>query len=223
MSYSEGPTRTFPNNAALTKGTRVTLSSGNLAAADANTVEFGTMEYRALSTDELGTVRLRNSSGTRLMVANAAISSGGRVYAAASGKVAPTGTLSRGVALEAATADGDVIEVLPDDGTTLFNSATESVAAAGSAQGDATALVAGRLNTVSGADNTKGVVLPAAATLPVLVYNEHASNGLKVYPASGDDINDGTANAAVTIEGKTLAWFIPIDSSTWAATFTANS
>ncbi len=27
------------------------------------------------------------------------------------------------------------------------------------------------------------------------VYNEHATNGLKIYPPTGGDINDGTANA----------------------------
>lgn len=99
-----------------------------------------------------------------------------------------------------------------------------SAAAAGSAQGDATALVAGAINSISGADGTKGVVLPAAvAGLGCRVYNEHATNGLKVYPASGDDINDGTANAAVTIEGKTLAIFEAVDAATWAAIYTANS
>lgn len=98
-----------------------------------------------------------------------------------------------------------------------------SVAAAGSAQGDATALTA-MVNTISAADGTKGVKLPAAeAGKRVLVYNEHASNGLKVYPATGDDINDGTADAAVTIEGKTLAIFEALDATTWAAIFTANT
>jgi hypothetical protein len=113
---------------------------------------------------------------------------------------------------------------MPDAYTTPNYAAPVSVAAAGSAQGDATALTRGALNTVSGADGTKGVILPeAVAGSRVRVYNEHATNGLKVYPASGDDINDGTANAAITIEGKTLAWFEAIDASTWGAMFTANS
>lgn len=99
-----------------------------------------------------------------------------------------------------------------------------SVAAAGSAQGSAASLTGGVLNTVSGADGTKGVVLPsAAAGSLVRVYNEHASNGLKIWPASGDDINDGTQDASITIEGKTLAIFEAIDATTWAAIFTANS
>ena len=98
-----------------------------------------------------------------------------------------------------------------------------TIAAAGSEQGDAQAIV-NQITHVSAADGTKGVVLPAAAAgLLAYVYNLHASNGLKVYPASGDDINDGTTDAAVTIEGKTLAVFVALDSTTWAATFTANT
>jgi len=37
------------------------------------------------------------------------------------------------------------------------------------------------------------------------------------------DINDGTGDAAVTIEGKTLAIFECVDGTTWAAIYTANS
>jgi len=44
-----------------------------------------------------------------------------------------------------------------------------------------------------------------------------------VYPHSGGDINDGTGDAAVTIEGKTLAIFECVDGTTWAAIYTANS
>lgn len=99
-----------------------------------------------------------------------------------------------------------------------------SVAATGSTQSDAASLTRDCLNTVSAADGTKGVVLPAAvAGLTARVYNEHATNGLKVYPATGDDVNDGTTNAAVTIEGKTLAIFEAIDATTWAAIYTANT
>lgn len=98
-----------------------------------------------------------------------------------------------------------------------------TVAATGSTQGGATDLTY-HITYVTGADDAKGVVLPAAsAGVERQVYNTHATSGLKVYPASGDDINDGSSNAAVTIEGKTLARFIALDNTTWAATYTANS
>lgn len=102
--------------------------------------------------------------------------------------------------------------------------AAVAVTPAGSAQGDAGSLVAGCLNTVTGADGTKGVVLPVPAAGDVVrVYSATATNGLKVYPHSGGDINDGSADAAVTIEGKTMAIFESVDGTTWAAMFTANS
>lgn len=98
-----------------------------------------------------------------------------------------------------------------------------TLAAAGSAQGDAAAIV-NQITYVSGADGTVGVRLPAATAGRVhFIYNLHATNGLKVYPASGDDINDGSADAAVTIEGKTLMLAVALDTATWGAIFTANS
>lgn len=98
-----------------------------------------------------------------------------------------------------------------------------TIAAAGSVQGDATA-IANTISVVTGADGTKGVILPAAtAGLVYIVYSSTATNGLKIYPASGDDINDGSADAAITIEGKTAAIFIAVDTATWTAIYTANS
>lgn len=98
-----------------------------------------------------------------------------------------------------------------------------TVAATGSVQGDAASLT-NETTYVSAADGTKGVVLPAAtAGKRRYVYNTHATSGLKIYPASGDDINDGSADAAVTIEGKTLAIFHALDSDTWAALYTVNT
>lgn len=98
-----------------------------------------------------------------------------------------------------------------------------TIAAAGSDQAGATAIAA-RITQVTGADSSAGVRLPGAKPgLEFFVYNTEATAGLKVYPASGDDINDGAADAAVTIEGKTLAVFVAVDTSTWGAVYTANS
>lgn len=220
MSYTEGPTRTFSvSSLSAAKGLRLVLSAGVLVAAGATSLALGVAEFKILSTDESAVLRMR-TSGSIPMIANGAITAGANVYAAASGKVGSTGAIIEGVALTAASADGDLIEVLP---VGALSSATTSVAATGSAQGDAAALSIG-LNTVSAADGTKGVVLPTAyAGARVQVYNEHASNGLKIYPATGADVNDGTANAAITIEGKTLATFVALDTTTWAAQYTVNT
>lgn len=218
--YVETPTRTFLAGGALSQYRRVTLSAGVLAYADASTKGIGTLENPVFAANAAVAVRLVNAQGTKKMVAAGAFSLGALVYAAANGKVDDIGFVLEGMALEAAGADGDVVEVLP-----LQNgpSNVQSVAAAGSAQGDAATLTAG-FNTVSAADGTKGVILPAAvAGMVVEVYNEHATNGLKVYPATGDDINDASANAAITMEGKGIARFTAIDSTTWAASYVVNT
>jgi len=46
---------------------------------------------------------------------------------------------------------------------------------------------------------------------------------LKVYPPVNSAINGGSANAAIVIEGKTLALFVCTNSTNWASMFTANS
>lgn len=99
-----------------------------------------------------------------------------------------------------------------------------TAAAAGTNQATATDLVA-RMHHVTAADGTKGVKLPAitAEGQIVVVYNATAASGLKVYPATGAAINGGTANAAVTIEGKTMAFFVASSTTNWGAIFTADT
>ncbi len=98
-----------------------------------------------------------------------------------------------------------------------------SLAAAGNSQGTAAA-VTNRVTTVTASDGTKGVILPANVIgRRYSVYNSVATSGLPVYPPSSGTINGGTANAAVTIEGKTLAEFVVLTSTNIAATFTADS
>jgi hypothetical protein len=214
----------FDTAAAIGQYLRVKFSSvGVVAVAGASDLSLGVTEEATFAASKPVTVRLKTKEGTRKMVASGAITAGAAVYGAASGKVSASGSVYEGIALEAATADGDVIEVLP--GPTDLNNAgaVTSVAATGSTQADAAALSVGT-NTVSAADGTKGVLLPAAvAGLRVRVYNEHATNGLKIYPATGDDINDGSANAAITMEGKTFAVLEALDASTWAAQYTVNA
>ena len=115
--YVEGPTKAFTAGAAIAKHLRVKLSSGVLAVAGAGTsdepVEIGTIEEAAFAAGDLRSVRMRNAQGTVKMVASAAIAAEAAVYGAAGGKIDDTTSgAAIGIALEAATADGDIIEVL---------------------------------------------------------------------------------------------------------------
>ena len=112
---------TFIAGAAIAQYLRVKLSAGKLAVAvlaDGPGVELGTLEEASFADGDIRTVRSRNHPGSRKMVANAAIAVGAQVFTAAAGKVGATatGAFREGIALTAAAADGDVIEVLTDPG-----------------------------------------------------------------------------------------------------------
>jgi hypothetical protein len=98
---------------------------------------------------------------------------------------------------ETVTDDFTVTDRLTINGDTV-NSATNP-AAAGNAQGNATALTKD-YNGVTGADGTKGVKLPTGvAGKRVVVVNTDTTNRLKVYPATGAAINAVAANGAITM------------------------
>lgn len=76
-----------------------------------------------------------------------------------------------------------------------------NIAAAGSNQATA-ALLTGDVNIVSGADNAKGVVLPAISLTTsqnVTVVNASPTASLLIYPASGGKINALSTDAALTL------------------------
>jgi hypothetical protein len=86
---------------------------GAVAAAGALDQSIGTMEIGCLAAGPCS-VRLKTAVGTQKMIAAAAITAGAYVYGAASGKVSSVANSNiEGIAKEAATADGDIIEVQP--------------------------------------------------------------------------------------------------------------
>lgn len=207
----------LPNNSALAEGTRVKLSAGYLVAASAAEDELGTIEQRVLASDTSATVLPINHPGVRHMIASGAISQYATVYAAASGKIASSGTLLRGVALEAASGDGSVIKVMFANGASLGSQtltvASATVAAAGTLQSDAAAITTG-FTLVTGSTNA-GVKLPAAAAGIIAIVKNNVGGNMKVWPTTGDAINAGSANAAYTMATLTSALFVAYDDTTW--------
>lgn len=103
------------------------------------------------------------------------------------------------------------------------NTDVGTLAAAGTVIANAAAIV-NAVTIVTGADDAAGVVLPTAVAGKVLeIYSNQATNGLKVYPPVNGTINDGSANAAIVIEGKSFAYFRATNATNWAAIFTTNS
>jgi len=107
----------FPNNSALGRGIRAKMSGGYLLAAGAAEDELGTLNDAVLATDAYASIVPLGYFGVKQMVASAAVTQYATVYAAASGKIAATGTLRRGIALEAASGDGAIIKVLVQGGS----------------------------------------------------------------------------------------------------------
>lgn len=108
-----------------------------------------------------------------------------------------------------------------DYGYVVLNEVTNSmpvsaVTAAGSLISDAAALYQG-LNIVTGADGTKGVILPVAVAGMPPVYVKGVTAGvLKVWPQSGATINALSASAALSLaSGATPAIFVASSATQW--------
>lgn len=98
-----------------------------------------------------------------------------------------------------------------------------SINAAGTVIANA-AQLAHTVNIVAGANDAKGVILPATAVGEVvIVYSSQATNGLLVYPPVNSSINGGSANASINIEGKSMAIFVGLTTTNWGAIYTLNA
>lgn len=112
--YNATGVQGYTASAAVALYLRVYISAAHtVTLAGADNPGIGTVEEPAFAANDPCTVRLWTAPGTQKMVANGAITAGSSVYAAAGGKVASSGAICLGEAKEAASADNDVIEVVP--------------------------------------------------------------------------------------------------------------
>jgi hypothetical protein len=96
--------------AAFTQGLRAKISSGQWAVAGATDKAVGVAQHACASGGVL-TVKLLNAPGTFILQVSGAVTAGAQLYPTASGCVDDAGTTALTlVALEAATASGDLIE-----------------------------------------------------------------------------------------------------------------
>lgn len=111
----ETATRTFTAGAAIGDFILVKLSSGKLAVAGLGDEFLGAIQAKSFADGDIRSVRLKNAQGTQKMVASGAIALGAVVYGRAAGKIddnSSTSAVRVGIALEAATAANDIVEVL---------------------------------------------------------------------------------------------------------------
>ena len=89
-----------------------------------------------------------------------------------------------------------------------------TVAATGTNQATAAAIATG-FTLVSGADATKGILLPAAAAGRTCVIKNNAAAVLKVWPASGDAVNAIAADSNYVLASLTSTLLVAYDATTW--------
>jgi hypothetical protein len=122
-SYTVGPEMTFVAGANLAAYTLVkmgsagTITNSTGVASEDNDV-FGVVQEAVSSGDAVRVTNLNCVSSFKVLV-GAAVTKGAKVYTAAAGKGSATATSLTflGLARDAATADGDIIEVLRVLGT----------------------------------------------------------------------------------------------------------
>ena len=131
-----------------------------------------------------------------------------------------SGTTITGAAISGGTIDSATItNATINSGTAVVSSLSLDVAkpaAAGSTRADATALTAS-FSWVTGADATKGVVLPApTAGRVIAIKNDDAANAvLKVYAPGSSKINSVAGSTAFSMAAKTACFFVAYDTTDW--------
>ena len=119
----------------------------------------------------------------------------------------------------------DSVTTLADGGVLAAGSVAgigiQAVTAAGANQSNGGSIDAagGTLVNVTGADNTKCVVLPLLSAVTVgtmfLIFNNAASNTLEVFGGVGDAIGPAGDDTAITIAADTIMLCVALDSAQW--------
>ena len=119
----------------------------------------------------------------------------------------------------------DSVTTLADGGVLAAGSVLgigiQAVTAAGANQSNGGSIDAagGTLVNVTGADNTKCVVLPLLSAVTVgtmyLIFNNAASNTIEVFGGVGDAIGPAGDDTAITIAADTIMLCVALDGTQW--------
>lgn len=113
-----------------------------------------------------------------------------------------------------ATNGGDII--LTKGSTSVRQTAVNTITAAGTGTGDATALT-GVINNVTTVAASTGVRLWNAGVGTVVHVRNGGANALTVYPNTGGTINAGSTDAAVSVATGAICTLACVAASTWIA------
>jgi len=106
-------------------------------------------------------------------------------------------------------------KMAPSQAAVFGDDLTTGLTATGSAQTDALALSTSISAFSTVASNT-GARLPAASGKGEYAVMNGGANTLKVYPATGERINAGSANAAFSVAAGKCAYFRPVGQEWYA-------
>lgn len=109
--------------------------------------------------------------------------------------------------------DTGVIKLAQYGGFVAFGTSS-SLTATGSAQSDALAIIR-PVNEFSTVAANTGARLPAATAGMRIVVRNSGANSLKIYPASGGQINNLGTNAAFTLDTSTTLEYIATTATQW--------
>lgn len=186
--------RSFACTGAIAEHLRVKMSSTSVAVAGATDVCVGTLRDASFASGDVRTVLLRSKAGTQKMVASEAITAGNPVYAAASGKVAGSGTVYEGIALCAAGANGDVIEVMVTPNVDISTAIAGTTAVGFTVDSDASTPKIKLMGQAGGTGNFTQILVPESTM--------SADATITVPEADGDTL--AAVALAQTLTNKTL-------------------
>lgn len=207
---------------------RVYNSSGTWTTAGASNQSAGVQIQPSLAATDQVSLKSCTGPGTLKMTASGIIAVGGDVYAAASGKVAATGTIIEGVALEAAAADGDIIEVLPVHNRDVSSAITGTTSSTFEVDSDAaTPKIALTAQTAGTGDFTTTlkpeaalaantyVIVPETADGDTLMARGIAETVTGAKTFTGRTVHTGNVanTAGVGITGTATSWVTSVEKS----------
>ena len=185
-------------------GTAQVLASANITAPQLiSNIVTGTAPLVVTSTTQVANLNVATagSAGTA--------TTAGTVTTAAQPNITSTGTLTSLTVSGNITAQANV-----NMSGYVIRSVATAISAAGTAQGNATAITK-EMNVVSTVASGAGVILPTAVAGMVISITNTSANSLAVYPATSAAINTGSANAAYSQPAGSTLQFIAPTTTQW--------
>lgn len=200
--FNDSGRKAFITGALIGQFLRVKLVAGVLQIAGLSDRGIGTVDRSNQVSGDSVSVTLRTKQGTTQYIASGAITAGADVFTDANGKISATqapGSFHLGTALEAAAADGDIVEVENLNGGTNIGPASVTFAAAAGA--------ANICNLTLQVVDSNGNAIHAPFNLDFMLSDSATGAGLTATTASGTvagttgaDLGDYTAKKAKRVQ-----------------------